>query len=201
VFAAIRAWVPDITPDVGRWIRDGNEYAKQEYALIIWWGIGVMVLAIMIAVAAGSAAARWLPVHPSSMSSWWTLFDRWPAGSDVTVDCVIDDGSWVQGVLASYNDSADDIADRDLILRPPIVYGPPGTTDQYPHSTSGVSISARRIVMMSVTYTKPSEITANRGGIRKWLRERRRSKATSPPSSAETPGEEAPNLGLEAAES
>lgn len=153
VFALLRRLFPRATPDVGRLIHERGEYIEQEYSLVGIWALGVLALAT-----GGAAAAGWLvgkrPAHPSQMSSWWLLFDSTPEGAQVTVGCVLDDGSWVQGQLASYNDSADDIADRDLILMPPISYGPPGTSDSSPHSAGRVVVSARRVVMMSVSYVR-----------------------------------------------
>jgi hypothetical protein len=51
---------------------------------------------------------------------------RWPYGRDVQVVCMLDDGSVLRGLFGSFNTTAEDSPDRDLILQKPIFYRPAG---------------------------------------------------------------------------
>ena len=91
----------------------------------------------------------------STVSAWWILFERWRNGRDVQVACMLDDGSAVRGQLGSFNTSADDSPDRDLILKEPI-YRPPGeTANEVLWDMSAVCCPARRIVSLFVIYSEP----------------------------------------------
>jgi hypothetical protein len=56
-------------------------------------------------------------LHDSTVSAWWILFERWARNRNIELACVRDDGSSVRGQFGSFNISADDSPDRDLILQ------------------------------------------------------------------------------------
>lgn len=168
VFAAIRTLWPSITPDVGALLRQGALYFhgsqshRGHYQIIAAWGIGLLALAASIAYAATIPRVRrvgeWLTgpyPHESTVSAWWLLFERWKQARKIEVICILDDGSSVRGQFGSFNIAADDSPDRDLILRNPLYYCPPGEEDEVPYPVSAVCIAARRIVTMFVNYTTP----------------------------------------------
>jgi hypothetical protein len=129
------------------------------------WVTALLATASLLAAFTG-LLMRLKRVHPAVTSSWWTLFDHWlnaarrdenGEGGTTEVQCVLDDGSSVTGVLGDWNTIQDDSPDRDLILKRPIKYRPPGAQGYVDHPVSAVCISARRIVVMFVAYT--GEIT------------------------------------------
>ena len=177
IFAAARTLWPSITPNVGALLRQGALYFHGDqnhsghYQIFIIWGIGLLVLAMLIAYAATiprvRRAGEWLlgPYpHESTVSSWWILFEKWRKSRAVRVICILDDGSSIRGQFGSFNISADDSPDRDLILMSPLYYSPPGEEDEVPYPVSAVCIAARRIVTMFVNYTAPTAVTPSSSG-------------------------------------
>jgi hypothetical protein len=176
IFAAIRTLWPSITPNVGLWLRQGtlylygNQSHRGHYEIFAAWGIGLLVLATAIAYATTIPRIRrlgkWLTgpyPHESTVSSWWILFETWKGAREIEVVCILDDGSSVRGKFGSFNISADDSPDRDLILQNPLYYSPPGEEDEVPYPVSSVCIAARRIVTMFVNYTDPANANSSTG--------------------------------------
>lgn len=169
-FALVRILWPQGTPDVGRLIREGEAYAKAHYASLALWSLILLILASGLAVLAANGPAiasrirwpRWLAgpaarwgqrqQHPSTVSAWGRLFREWNPGKAIHVACLLEDGSLVEGLPISYNISADDSPDRDLILTRPKYRPPGGRGDAQPYDAGAVCISARRIVTMFVSY-------------------------------------------------
>src|SRR5262245_43774198 len=159
VFAVIRALWPSRTPDVGALIRDAGSYLRSShvhYENVAVWAICLLAAATLVAYLATVPAIRRkiekltgpYP-HDSTVSAWWILFERWPKNRDVQVACTLDDGSAVRGLFGSFNISADDSPDRDLILKEPIYYRPPGdTAREVLWDMSAVCCPARRIVAL-----------------------------------------------------
>ncbi len=176
LFGVIRWLWPSGTPDVGRLMRRpggylvGTQAAPSHYGIVGIWGLALLGLATIVAYAATVPVVRQLasklPLigaypHDSTVSGWWMLFQKYPEGRPIEVGCVLDDGGYVSGMLASFNTSADDSPERDLVLGAPILYRPPGARDPIPHeSASGASITASRIVTMFVGYLEQADVTA-----------------------------------------
>lgn len=167
IFAVVRAAWPSGTPDVGALVRSGGSYirgtatASGHYALVATWGLGMLALSAGIAYAASSPKLRrWVSrftgpyPHESTVSAWWLLFETWQRQRDISIVCILDDGSSVLGQFGSFNQSADDSPDRDLILHPPIQYRPPGADDMIEYDVSAVSLSARNIITLFVNYSE-----------------------------------------------
>lgn len=151
IFGLIRVAAPSLTPDVGRLVSDPGEYVETHYASVSLWVIGLLLVASALAwIAAILLGER--PAHPSGASAWWRMFEEWRLNRHVRVRCRLDDGSWVEGTIASFSNAADDSADRDLILIEPISYTLPNETRAVPHEAHAVCLSARRIVAVFVTY-------------------------------------------------
>lgn len=186
LFAAVRAAFPSWVPDVGALIRHGGgTYTTSHYRSLAVLGLILLGastgLAYLVTVPRVRRVFARVPVigaypHDSTVSGWWVLFEKWrvirktvpgrregktrkvKVARAVQVGCVLDDGSYVSGWLGSFNNSADDSHDRDLVLRAPIKYRPPTATEpiQYP-SASAVGIPASRIVTVFVGYVDPAE--------------------------------------------
>jgi hypothetical protein len=176
IFAAIRALWPSVTPDVGALLRQGALYFhgdhsdRGHYQIFTAWGIALLALAVAIAYAATvpwiRRAGQWITgpyPHGSTVSAWWILFERWKEARDIEIICILDDGSSVRGQFASFNISADDSPDRDLLLKDPIYYRPSGEEDEVLYDVSAVCVAARRIVTMFVNYTAPVSVSPSSG--------------------------------------
>lgn len=98
--------------------------------------------------------------HPSTVSSWWMLFERFREDSTVQVGCLLDDGSYVSGELSSFNPSADEVPDRELVLARgdgvPLLYRPSPHSPAQNFPAGAVCVSARHIVAMFVSYLDPT---------------------------------------------
>ena len=189
LFAAIRTLFPSWTPDVGAVIRHGGgAYAASHYRSLAI--LGLILLAASTGLAYLATVPRFrrlfarLPVigaypHDSTVSGWWVLFEKWrvirktvpgkkPGKTrevkvirNVKAGCLLDDGSYVSGWLASFNNSADDSLDRDLVLKAPIEVRPKGAPEPIQHpSASAASIPASRIVTLFVGYVEPAEVAS-----------------------------------------
>lgn len=184
VFALIRVNWPGGTPDVGRLIRDGTAYARVEYDRIALWSIGLLTLACVLAAIAAWAPARLARVrhpatlarwvrrweeqrnHPVYVSAWWNLFVTRPQEMAAEVGHVplakvgvtLDDGRQYAGTLAWFNNSSDDVADRDLILTAPIHYKRDDTEAGQELDTHEVCLSARNITSMTVRYEEDPDV-------------------------------------------
>jgi hypothetical protein len=165
LFTFVRWLRPTWTPNVGALIHGGSDYAADHYQSLTTYGLFMLVLAVLIAYLATvprvrrSRLLKIMPIvrsypHESTVSAWWMMFEKLPNGRKVQVGCNLEDGSYVSGLLASFNNSADDSPDRDIVLGAPIKYRPPGkTTDPYPYSSASVvSIPASRIVSTFAGY-------------------------------------------------
>jgi hypothetical protein len=170
LFAAVRALWPRITPSPGALIVNGGAYAggtpghPGHYKLVAVWGIVLLATATLGAYLATKPKIRRVGEklkltgpypHDSAVSAWWVLFERWPEGRTVEVSCTLEDGSAIRGQFGSFNNSAEDSPDRDLILLEPIFYRPPGeNAKEVPYDMSAVCFPARRIVALFVIYTE-----------------------------------------------
>lgn len=155
LFAVARGLMPGLTPDVGRLVREGPDYAREYYAQLGWWAVGLLLFACaMAAVAAALTADK---PHASAMSAWWVMFHSWFPGENPLVGCILEDGSYIEGRQASFNVSSEDSPDRDLVLMEPLKYRPPGATETHTVPWGAACISARRIVTMFVSYPPAPE--------------------------------------------
>lgn len=164
MFALVRVLWPGGTPDAGRLVRDASGYLREEYVLVAVWSAGVLALAVALAAGAAWLVRRRRP-HPSTMSSWWILFEKWRRDTDVRdvqVGCVLGDGSYIQGWLGSFSTSADDAPDRDIILTGPgIKMRPLGAGDYETLDFGAVCVSARNIVTMFIAYRPPEPVDSS----------------------------------------
>lgn len=160
IFGALRAIIPGHTPDVGRLVRDGQSYFEAQYAYLGWWTLGLLALACGFGFVLGRWPPRFAPVFADDItftSAWWDLFEQYP-DSTVYVGCELEDGSYLGGELFTYNSDEDETEDRELALSAPITYRSAGTDDEVELEDVGaVSVSARRIKFMTVTYLPPSD--------------------------------------------
>jgi hypothetical protein len=153
--------------DVHRLIREPGNYWEARPGLLAGWALGLLLLACALAYGSTLRRVRQWKVarkvlgeypHESTMSAWWRLFEE--TRPDLPMDCrhvtcVLEDGSFVSGRLMSFNRSADDAADRELILGEPLKYGLRDDDAEMDYPAHAACVSARRIIVMYVTYLTP----------------------------------------------
>jgi Family of unknown function (DUF6338) len=163
LLAAARLWWPSLTPDMGGVVRGGSAYLRQHYRELAAWGIAMLAVSVVLAYAATLPAIRRamaaLPLvgpypHDSTVSAWWLVLERLAEGREVHVGCILDDGSYVRGRLQSFNNSANDDPDRELVLAAPIAYRPSQDDEEQPYPVSGACVAARHIVTLFVSYAE-----------------------------------------------
>jgi len=149
-------------------IADPQGYVAKNLEVVAGWASVGLSLALLLAVTAGLRPwRRWLPTgwrnwtddrqrrYQDQQSAWWRLFHDNP-GTRIYIGCTLDDGSYVSGFLNSYSKVGAEHADRELTLRAPITYRPPEDSSAVQVDNVGATaISARHIVLMTVTYTMP----------------------------------------------
>lgn len=168
-FAVVRILLPTRTPDIGALVRHPGDYAREHYASLAWWGLGLLMAACLLGVALASTdigaktaarlgripGLRWLAPPANSVtfqSAWWRLFHQ-HEDSLVHVGCHLDDGSFISGWLLSYAADHDETGDRELTLSAPVFFRPAGDADGADLDGVGaVAVSARRIVDLLVSY-------------------------------------------------
>lgn len=179
-------WLWSRALDIDRLIGDPGAYWRERPGLLAAWGLGLLAASTAVAVAATRPSVRrpqwvrslvrrvkrphWLRrllnrlvgpyPHPSSVSGWWTLFEHWKLGLTIQVGCALDDSSYVRGWLASFNTSADDTTERDLLLHEPIYYRAPGAKDGRYINCQAVCIPGSRITLLQVAYFTPDQAAA-----------------------------------------
>ncbi|MFG2049632.1 DUF6338 family protein [Micromonospora sp. NPDC048935] len=156
-------------PDFSRMLLGPGRYTSSHLPLVTAWSAALVGTAIGCAVVA--SLTPWDRALPkvlrqrrddrlrrtqSQQSAWWLLFHE-HRDADIHVGCTLDDGSYVAGRLHSYSRAPVESSDRELTLRGEILYRPAGEVDAaILHDVNAVSISARRLILMTVTYVVPS---------------------------------------------
>lgn len=151
IAVGVSTWHPTAAPDVGRLIVDGPAYFKGHSNLVLWWALGGLAFSTAVAASVGRIIGSRVP-HPSGMSSWWFMWDERMAMSEIHLNCILDDGSKIDGYLKSFSTVADDIQDRDLVLMEPIRYAYEKEQDMLPYHADEACVSASRIVTIVATY-------------------------------------------------
>ncbi|MFC8229380.1 DUF6338 family protein [Streptomyces sp. NPDC057287] len=145
--------------------RSPRTYVMDHFTAISIWSAAALALACVIGYGAG--AGQWRRLLPGLLqsrlhartrrlepqhSAWWLLF-REHRDADVYVGCVLDDGSYLAGLLHSYSRVPTEHGDRELTLRGDISYRPPGddTTVVLPE-VNAAAVSARRLTFVTVSY-------------------------------------------------
>lgn len=111
---------PTWLPDPARLLRDGITYAAGNYHLLAWTAIGIVLLAVLMAIAIHLLLSRVKGGGPISQRSSWTrvLRDDCPNGKKPYAKLRFDDGSACAGFVQDYTPDIE-IEDREIVLRPP----------------------------------------------------------------------------------
>ncbi|WP_405386229.1 DUF6338 family protein [Streptomyces sp. NBC_01102] len=155
LFVGARAVLPSITPDIGRWVREGSQYVAADYTTIAAWG----ALTLATATAAAALAARTLPRVNGPLtveSSWWLLFHVYPrqvSAAAIYVECELTDGSYIAGTLQNFAHQAEETPGRELALVAPLVHrSAPGEASKPLASRTFAAVRAEQIKFLTVTY-------------------------------------------------
>jgi hypothetical protein len=149
-------------------------YIADQFAVIGASGIVLVTLASILAYLAAAQpwrgrlgifnqnlAHRNRRVEPQQ-SAWWLLLYEEHRDMLKFVECHLDDGSYIAGILHTLSRASDETADRDLSLRNdsgvPLRYRGKGAEELYELANVGaVVISARRIIFLTISYL-PGEV-------------------------------------------
>ncbi|WP_419847445.1 DUF6338 family protein [Candidatus Poriferisocius sp.] len=178
VFAGIRAWFPDHTPNVGEFAEDYSGYFSDHYLYLLWWGVLIMAGSCLGAFGFGKLITwiddkRAMTIR-SAWGNWLTY--RWyrPKKEDrygdkdtaTFVECYLTDGSVIAGYVESFNAGLEETQERDICLHsimywppdmdmdgPPLARGSESDTFSGPDPARAI-ISAKRINFMLVSYVR-----------------------------------------------
>jgi len=169
ILSALRWRLPDRTPDVGALVRNPGSYAKGNYVALAWWAFAAIVFATLLGALSADRRAvglwervtrwrvtRWIVGTPSigHTSAWYSAFhlrDSEPGRTWLGVQ--MDDGSYIDGQLLSFNVAADEDEKRELILMRPHVRTE--KVDRVPMAQDLTILSARHIIRIDVTRIAP----------------------------------------------
>ena len=168
ILAVASLTVAPRTPNLSGILLDPVQYSAANLGLVTWWLLALLGLALAIAVFLGlepwetRLPARWQGWRNErarrvrdQQSAWWLLFHEHPE-STIHVGCALDDGSYIAGRLHSYSKAPVETGDRELTMSGDIFYrAPDGPDGGILPSVNAVSLSARRIVLLTVTYVLP----------------------------------------------
>ncbi|HVE91410.1 MAG TPA: DUF6338 family protein [Actinomycetota bacterium] len=176
LFGLARTKFPNRTPDVGQLIRQPGPYAEGHYLELAWWSLGFLVLSCVTAIVlAHQDPRKWrlisflgnrkflsfLGGSISVDSAWEVVFNSEAiAETEKHCGCLLEDGTWISGVLASSSPDPRETGDRELVLAPPIYWRAAGDETVVESDAQRVVISARRLVVLDVRYYAPQEESA-----------------------------------------
>jgi Family of unknown function (DUF6338) len=167
LFSVYRILVPDHSPDVGHLVRETSTYVDDQYAYLLSWSLGLLLLACLVADAVatwgGSAIERLFAGDVAHESAWWSLFEYDKAQDKFkVVTCVLQDGGHLQGTLYLFNQEVAETENRELVLAPPIYIGEDGKSE-WKLDKGAVIVSARRIKWLHVSYLTDEEYQSSEG--------------------------------------
>ena len=165
MFGVLRVWLPDHTPNIGELVRHPGPYAVGHYAYLAIWGVGLLSLAVAIALTGAmgldsapgrrllsSTLLRRITVRGGEVTdqpAWWTWLNT---RYRTYIQCELDDGTLISGYLASFSAESDETSDRDLVLADEVTIRAAGEVELRALDASGLIISARSIRWLSFTY-------------------------------------------------
>lgn len=162
-FSAIRLLAPDLTPDVGDFVRSPSVHFQEHFAFNLWWAAGLLLFSCILGAVLGRTSRikvpiiRWSKPHVKLRqmelgsihfeSAWYRLLHH--SDDEVVVcACFLDDGGWVSGYVQSYSTEVEETADREIVLTR-ARYRAAGRSELLPLAGSTV-VSARRMVLMQI---------------------------------------------------
>jgi hypothetical protein len=164
LLGALRAWRPNLTPDVGLLLLGGKDrisYVREHLPFLLLWAAALVSLGcvagyVVARLAVDRARSRPPKAGITFVSEWWHVLHDLPAAEFpdclVHVGCQLDDGSWVEGAVYRFSPDMEETGDRDLVLGPPLRFRSATADEGAEREVSFMVVSARRIVSMEVSY-------------------------------------------------
>lgn len=154
--APLRVLIED---GASRWSSDRVSMVLTMLGLLLFACLAALALAGLVNHTSGFAALKkrrpmsWiLPATGArTVSAWWVVLRHEHPDRDRRVTCYLQDGSRVRGWLRSFNPSADETEDRELILAGPIRITAIDGTRRW-LETGLLTVSARQIQYLHVDY-------------------------------------------------
>ena len=153
VLAIIRRVNNSLVADVAEWIERGNDYVRENLALVSMTLLLELLVALGLVVAVDWFFRRSAPGHIVPGSIWFQLFRRRrPAGTTPWVHIKLVDETEIWGFVGDY--SADqDLDNRELtIVGPKLEYRRKGNPDESLDSWSSISVRGDSINWLKVAY-------------------------------------------------
>ena len=167
LFAAIRAWCPMRTPDIGELIREPNSYLTEHLPLVALWFtlIGLFACAIALLMAYLVSVYFSNASTDANRSVWYQVIHREaPAAKrcwsrpqrkawNYRVRVLLVDGSQLAGYLQVHNPSHIESQDRDIALKD-VTY----TSERIPDldlSSGSTLVSAAQIRFWNIVHEQP----------------------------------------------
>ncbi|WP_349880275.1 DUF6338 family protein [Micromonospora sp. HUAS YX12] len=175
LYAALRAVAPTHTVNVRGLVRDPFGYARDHHVNLAWWSISVLAAAILVGLVAAdprvvrrsrsirrSRVLRWVTgskrTDIETVSAWYTvmhMYDEEDPGP-ILVGAQLDDGSYIQGRVYTFNPAFEEKEDREILLSAPLsVRSKDGITT--PLDAQFSVVSARHIVRLDVKHFPEGE--------------------------------------------
>ncbi len=164
VFGAIRILAPSYTPDLGRLMREGQTYIKEEYSEILLWGMAFVTVATALAWLVGNGLAKRKVggVQKTTFESAWSRALREGGTGWVRAGCDLLDGTYLEGWLISLNNDLKETDDRDLVVSGPQLWiRRDGALQSWNAGT--VVVSASQLRLLSFSYYDDSKIPVLNG--------------------------------------
>jgi Family of unknown function (DUF6338) len=173
--AGLRWLAPSETPDIGRLVEDPVDAVREHYVQFTVWVLALIIFATLLGALAadprvvrllhraeGTRVVRWFSGSTDtgirSVSAWYRVFHIFDGNNPgpVVVGAQMDDGTYVEGRLFSFNATAEEGEDREVLLAAPLYLT---TVDGRRHDLfqQFTVISARRIVRLDITHLEPSD--------------------------------------------
>jgi len=175
VFAGLRLVFPRRTLNVHLLIQSPSDFARTQHVQLAWWGLGFVAVATALgALAADPRVVRWLhgvrdtkpgrwltgaeDTQIRTVSAWYRLMHLYDAdgAGPIAIGAQMDDGTYVEGQLYTFNVAPDEDEDRELVLSAPLHLT---TSDGRRHGYAAqfTILSARHIARLDVTHLDPEQ--------------------------------------------
>jgi hypothetical protein len=167
VFALFRTKFVSLTPDVDALVKHPATYIGDHLPFVSWWSLGLVSLACVVGGALGrfdevrrpgfKKAFPWLTCKPLFLGpirfrSTWYLMMHEPRDVDIYCGCVLDDGSYIGGKLASFNTDVAETEDRELVLVQPMRFRAPDADEVQDWRASAVVVNAHHLRLLQIDY-------------------------------------------------
>jgi hypothetical protein len=187
--AGIRATLPERTPNFRALILNPGGYWRGHHVQLAWWAFAFVVFATVLGAAAADRRvvrfAHWLARKPairwitgatdtdiSSASAWYRVMHMFDEGAPrpkpprnppgpIFVGAAMDDGTYIEGRMVTFNVAADENADREMLLSAPLHFTMQNG-ERFAFAGQFTVISARHIVRLDVTHINPALAAAPR---------------------------------------